>query len=117
MKLHLGCGKRNFGKDWIHIDASKYDHIQSHDVTKLPYNDNTVDLIYNCGIIAYFNNEEIKPILQEWKRVLKKGGILRISTANFKPICKLYLEDKYPIEKFIGPIFGKWNTYGNNFVY
>lgn len=20
MKLHLGCGKRDFGSDWVHID-------------------------------------------------------------------------------------------------
>jgi hypothetical protein len=24
MKLNIGCGKRNFGNDWIHIDGSNY---------------------------------------------------------------------------------------------
>jgi len=29
IKLHLGCGKKNFGKDWDHIDVNEeYDHIK-----------------------------------------------------------------------------------------
>lgn len=24
IKLNIGCGKRNFGEDWIHIDGSNY---------------------------------------------------------------------------------------------
>ena len=84
MKLHLGCGKRNFGEDWIHIDASNYPHIVSHDVTKLPYDNNTVDIIYNCGLIQYFDDVEIFDVLYEWKRVLKKDGILRISNPEFQ---------------------------------
>ena len=27
IKLHLGCGWRSFGNDWIHIDDGDYDHL------------------------------------------------------------------------------------------
>ena len=27
IKINMGCGKRNFGPDWIHIDQSKFEHI------------------------------------------------------------------------------------------
>ena len=108
MKLHLGCGKRDFGEDWIHIDGSDYEHIKYHNITKLPFDNNTVDIIYACGVLEYFDNDECINVLQEWKRVLKVNGILRLSVPDFEPISKLYSEGKYPIESFLGPIFGKW---------
>jgi len=27
IKLHLGCGWRDFGSDWIHIDGGDYPHL------------------------------------------------------------------------------------------
>ena len=79
MKIHLGCGKRNFGTDWIHIDGSNYEHVQYHNITKLPFDDNTCDLIYASHVFEYFDRDEAVDILNEWKRVLKPGGILRLA--------------------------------------
>lgn len=28
MKLHLGCGKRDFGPEWISIDGGDYPHLK-----------------------------------------------------------------------------------------
>ncbi len=77
VKLHLGCGKRDFGPSWDHIDMADFPHIKSHDVTKLTYESGTVDLIYACHLIAYFDRDEIVSILKEWRRVLRPGGCLR----------------------------------------
>ena len=55
MKLHLGCGKRNFGTDWVHIDGGDFPHLQSNDITNLPFDDESVDLIYASHVIEYFN--------------------------------------------------------------
>jgi len=102
LKLHLGCGKRDFGKDWRHIDREDYDHIDSHDVTVLPYVNGSVDLIYCSHLIAYFDREEIIPVLYEWKRVLKPGGILRIATPDWSVLRRM----KTPL---LGPLYGKMN--------
>ena len=32
MKFNLGCGWRNFGKDWIHVDGGDYDHLDDNDI-------------------------------------------------------------------------------------
>ena len=32
IKINLGCGWRNFGKDWHHIDGGSYDHLDSNDM-------------------------------------------------------------------------------------
>lgn len=65
LRLHLGCGKRDFGKDWLHIDAADYDHLHSHNVKKLPFMDKAVDVIYASHLIAYFDRAEIVDILSE----------------------------------------------------
>ena len=55
IRLHLGCGWRNFGDDWVHIDGGDYEHLNHNDITKLPYEDETVDLIYASHVLEYFD--------------------------------------------------------------
>lgn len=112
VRLNLGCWKRDFGPDWVHIDQCDLPHIQYHDVTKLPFEDDSVDLIYASHLIAYFDREEIVPVLEEWKRVLKPGGVLRLATPDFYKVCMMYYDDpdksgRYPLEFFLGMLYGK----------
>jgi len=107
MKLHLGCGKRDFGEEWVHIDKAEYAHIQYKDVTSFPFEDNSCDIIYSSHLLEYFDRVEVSSILTEWNRVLKPGGILRVAVPDFEAMCNLYKEG-YKIEKFLGPLFGKW---------
>ena len=43
IKINLGCGWRDFGRDWIHIDGGDYKHLDHYDIGSLPYGDNTVE--------------------------------------------------------------------------
>lgn len=106
MKLHLGCGKRDFGSDWIHIDGADFPHIVSNDITKLNYDDNTFDLIYSSHTIEYFDRNEVINVLNEWRRVLKVGGILRLAVPDFGSMINLY-NNGYELESFLGPLYGK----------
>lgn len=118
VKLHLGCGNRDFGATWDHIDKINAPHIKSHDVTVLPYQDNSVDVIYACHLIAYFDREEIAPVLKEWKRVLRPGGVLRIATPDFKAMVKIYLNQRgSDLGQFLGPLYGKMNDIYHKTVY
>jgi len=107
MKINLGCGKRNFGKDWIHIDGGDYEHLHSKDIRKLSFEDGVAGLIYASHIIEYFDREEIVPILKEWHRVLKPDGILRVAVPDFAVMAKLYDSGNYKLENFLGPLYGK----------
>ena len=107
IKLNIGCGWRNFGDDWVHIDGGNYPHVNYHDVTSLLYENDSVDLIYTSHMFEYFGPEEGLEVLHEWFRVLKKGGILRIAVPDFEAMAKLYAQGKFPLQKFLGPIFGK----------
>ena len=77
MKLHLGCGER-YLEGFIHVDLAGYDHIDHEmPVDNLEiFSDNSVEEIYASHVIEYFDREEIKSVLKEWKRVLKENGVL-----------------------------------------
>jgi predicted SAM-dependent methyltransferase len=116
IKLHLGCGWRNFGEDWVHIDGGDYDHLDHHDVCKLPYEDDSVDLIYASHILAYFDREEASQILKEWRRVLKNGSALRVATPDFEAMSALYAKGEYTLDSFLGPLYGKMSM-GKHTIY
>ena len=106
MKFNGGCGWRDFGKDWIHIDAGDYEHLQSTDIYMKDYKDDCADLIYASHVIEYFDREEIVELLECWKRVLKDGGILRVAVPDFTTMAVLYTEGDYSLNSFLGPLYG-----------
>ncbi len=92
-KLHLGCGSR-FIPGFFHIDAQAAPHINHvglvQDLSFIP--DNTVELIYASHILEHFGRSEFVDVLQEWKRVLRPGGTLRLAVPDFAACAKLYYE-------------------------
>jgi predicted SAM-dependent methyltransferase len=117
MKLNIGCGERNFGGDWIHIDGSDYEHIHSHDIVNLPFEENTCDLIYASHVFEYFDRDEANIVLQKWKKCLKPNGVLRLAVPNFEMYSKLYNEDKITLDQCIGPLYGKWKMTETETIY
>ncbi len=107
VKLHLGCGKRDLGKDWIHIDGQKYPHVEFHDITKLPFQNDCASDIYACHVLEYFDRQEVVPVLQEWYRVLAPGGKLRLAVPDFRAMAELYIHQGLNIENFLGPLYGR----------
>ena len=118
MKLHLGSGKR-YIPGFIHIDINKFPHTDYvHDIRKLSMiKNNSVELIYFSHGIEYFDRIEPPVILKEWKRVLRKGGILRLAVPDFEALIKIYRKYK-DLNKIIGPLYGRWeiNTRGKTNV-
>jgi len=110
VRLHLGCGKRELS-GFIHIDIAKHPHIDYyHDIRTLPmFPNESVDLIYSCGTFEYFDRHEALDVLKEWVRVLKIGGVLRISVPDFESIAKVYLQNGKDLdaEGILGPLFGR----------
>jgi len=112
-KINLGCGWRNFGSDWVHIDGGDYEHLDHDDIFDFPYEN--VDLIYASHVIEYFNREEIIPILRNWRSKLKPGGILRLAVPNFATLCAIYMRGN-PVEKVLGPLYGQMSM-GDETIY
>ena len=107
IKINMGCGWRNFGKEWIHIDGGDYDHLDYKKIDNLKFNNNTVDLIYASHVISYFDRTSVQKLLKEWHRALKGGATLRLAMPDFGAMASLYLSNDVEIEKFLGPLYGK----------
>lgn len=112
IKLHLGCGKRDFGKKWIHVDGEKFPHVILHDITNLDhFKNNFFHLMYASHVIEYFDREEVIPVLEEWIRVLRPAGILRLAVPDFRAMAELYIMGHqgkiFGLDSFIGPLYGK----------
>jgi len=109
MKLHLGCGKRYFGKDWVHIDQQPYLHVDYVcNLRELPVEDlENVELIYASHALAYFDRKEAEEVLRHWYDVLEPGGTLRIATPDIRTMAHLYMTEQYSLEQFLGPMYGK----------
>ncbi len=116
IKINLGCGKRNFGKDWVHIDGGDYPHLDSKDIINLSYDNNTVDLIYTSHVLEYFDRQEAKFIIEEWRRVLKPNGVLRIAVPDFKAMAQLYITGTVSLKSILGPLYGKM-LMGDQYIY
>lgn len=107
IKINMGCGWRNFGTDWIHIDAGSYEHLDYKSITELEMQDDTVDLIYASHVIEYFDRETVKPLLEEWKRAMKSGAILRLAVPNFEALARLYVTGEIKLSQAVGPLYGR----------
>lgn len=118
IKLHLGCGKRNI-PGFVNVDLAKYNHIRHRrPVDDLSiFKNNSADLIYASHVFEYFDRLYAKKVLKEWRRVLMKGGILRIAVPDFEALGKVY--KKYGnLDKIIGPLYGRWEIQGTkNIIY
>jgi len=106
LKLNLGCGgdKR---KGWVNIDVnSKFAPDRVLDVRKLDYQNNSVDEILALDILEHFSYNETLPILKEWIRVLKPGGIIAIRVPSLKRIFERYLGHKINGEQAAKMLYG-----------
>lgn len=104
--LHLGCGEINI-PGFINIDKLPFPHIHYlSSIERLPFiKSNTVDLIYMSHCLEHITQWNVPTVLNEYYRVLKKGGILRISVPDFKVIVEMYLKTGN-IRNILQPLFG-----------
>ncbi|EKD99032.1 MAG: hypothetical protein ACD_23C00165G0001 [uncultured bacterium] len=92
MKLHLGCGPRHI-PGFVHVDAQPAPHVDIvGPVERLTMGDNSVSLIYASHVLEHFGRHAYKTVLKEWFRVLKPGGVLRLSVPDFAACAAIYYE-------------------------
>jgi predicted SAM-dependent methyltransferase len=109
VNLHVGCGEK-YIPGFIHIDLRKFphvDHVASADKLDM-FKDNSVDLIYSCCMLEHFKRYETEDVLKEWYRVLKPGGILRLSVPDFEKLVEVYLK-YHDLKLVLGPLVGRQN--------
>ncbi len=114
MKLHIGCGKK-YLEGYKHLDVIDFEHIDFVcDTRKLSMiNDSSVTEIYACHILEHVERDEVINVLNEWKRVLVVGGILRVAVPDFEAVVEKYKESG-DLQLFQGLLYGG-QTYDYNY--
>jgi SAM-dependent methyltransferase len=114
--LHIGCGQNILPKPFENLDIRELegvDHIS--EVFPLSFEDNTFDLVYSSHVLEHFEKSKTQEIINEWVRVLKPGGTLRLSVPSFENLSLIY-QKTGKLESIIGPLMGG-QTYKQNFHY
>ena len=108
-RVNVGCGKRNFGKNWIHVDGKSFPHVEDSSIFPLDLPDESMELVYASHVLEYFNTVMAVQVLSDWVRVLKPGGILRLAVPDFDAICYIYQNCKndFSLQNLLGPLYGK----------
>lgn len=90
LKVNLGCGFTPF-QGWQNLDILEHPEIIKHDLTTpLPYEDNSVDLIYSEHFFEHLDEVDGFTLLQDCYKKLKPNGTLRISMPSLDEVLKIY---------------------------
>ena len=90
-KIHLGCG-HNILNGWLNTDLfPSYENVYHVDALKtLNFNENQFDFCFNEHMIEHIEINEADILINEIYKILKPGGVLRLSTPNFEFLVKIY---------------------------
>ena len=114
--IHLGCGDVN-SPEFINIDARPAPHVHYvRDVCDLSvFPDNYADLVYACHILEHIRRAAMKKTLWEWRRIIKPGGLLRLSVPDFDALLDIYRSCENEIDSITAPLMGgqenAWNIH------
>lgn len=77
------------------------------DAKQLPFADNSVDELIANGLLEHFPVSETEDLLDEWTRVLKPGGKIRIETPDLKELCRQFYKGKLSVDSLVSSLYGE----------
>lgn len=95
--LHLGCGGtiiKEKNRIWINIDVQKFSGVDRiMRIFPLKFKANFATLIYASHCLDHIEEGKLK-VLKDWVKILKPGGVLRLSVPDFEKMVELYQKEK-----------------------
>lgn len=116
--LHIGCGEIN-APGFINIDArpQAHVHIVTSNLFKLKMMPaNVADMIYMSHVLEHVSHRAIVTTLKEMHRILKPGGVLRVSVPDFDKIIEIYRMNESDVSSIVQALMGGQN-YAFNYHY
>jgi len=90
-RLHLACGTHVM-PGWANVDLEGPASVIKLDLTApLPVPSDTLEAVYSEHFIEHIERPQAQRLLAECHRVLKPGGVLRVSTPDLRTIVQHYL--------------------------
>jgi ubiquinone/menaquinone biosynthesis C-methylase UbiE len=89
--LNLGCGSR-FHPTWTNLDAiSSNAAVRACDLNKgIPFPDNSFQVVYHSHVLEHFPKDKAFELMQECRRVLETGGVIRVAVPDLEQIVRMY---------------------------
>lgn len=110
-RLNIGCGKCYLppSEGWTNLDIFESVRADVYgDMTALPFEKNTFDLIYSAHVLEHQSRLLILSTLAHWRDILKPGGTLRLAVPNFEAVCVWYSQT-HNLKELIGLLYGGQN--------
>lgn len=108
VRVHLGCGPVDI-PGYVNVDMLPLPHV--HHVCGVQrlkvFADESIDLLYACHVLEHVPRRELRETLEEWRRVLRPGGVLRISVPDFDLLLKMR-DGEGSLAAIQDPLFGSF---------
>jgi len=93
VKLNIGGGKNHPKlKGWIIVDVDGNLDISCNIIKGLPFENNSVEIIYTSHTLEHIYVQYLPFVLNEFYRVLQKGGYIRIVVPDMRKIAEAYIK-------------------------
>lgn len=76
------------------IDFLRKNKVVYGSCAKLPFENDSVELVYSCHMCEHLYRDELFKFINESYRVLKKGGVLRIVIPDLSILIVEYIKEK-----------------------
>lgn len=114
--INVGCGLQS-GPEFINVDIVPSPGIHYvHDIRTLDmFPSESADLLYASHIMEHIPRHELDSVITEWRRVLKPGGVLRISVPDFDSLLTIYHASGNDIASILAQLLGQEPPYNNHY--
>ena len=120
VRLNLGCGAKVW-PGFINVDLASNFYQSTPDVVsdlrKLPFPDDYADEAHAIHVVEHFYLWDVEPMLREWKRVLKPGGLLAIEVPCLDKVLVQFQKPNPPLRKTWLALYGEIDSRDPNMVH
>lgn len=112
--VYIGCGNDRL-KDFIHIEINLWKNQVGHpdvlaDISEhIPLNDGVADLVFSRATMEHLTYRELLNCLLETRRILKRGGAVRMVLPDMDKIVEDYHNKVYATDLEKNPDFPNEN--------
>jgi len=92
LKLNVGSGKAKL-PGWVNIDIEAGADVVVDVKRGLPFYNNSVDFVYCEHLLEHLTHKQGQEVIREFRRCLKKDGIVRIAMPDLDHIIQKYNTD------------------------
>jgi SAM-dependent methyltransferase len=107
LHVHLGCGAIDM-PGFVNVDVAPLPHIHYvSSVLRLPmFRDGSADLVYACHVLEHISHPRVDATLAEWRRIVKQGGVLRLSVPDFDLLLAMREKEGGDVDAILNPLLG-----------